>query len=215
MIKIIIVEDQNLVRTSFSLLLAGGNQMEVVAEASNGHELLSLIESGVKADLILSDIAMPEMDGIEMLNALRAKGNAIPVVLLSVLDDEQFSSKAFLAGANAYLSKSIELDELLFCIAQVRKGKRYFAAELSIRLLENYHQLFMKPLSNGTAGLNFVERELEVLKLVSEGLTNQEIAERLYLSKRTVEGIRQSLFERTGSKNSAMLIRYALTNGYL
>ncbi|RYE57498.1 MAG: response regulator transcription factor [Sphingobacteriales bacterium] len=215
MINVIIVENHAVIRASFSALLTSNSGITVTSAVSSAVELLSLLEGGAQADVVLSDIMMPGMDGIEMVTALRAKGNGIPVVLLSVLEEEKYASRAFLAGANAYLSKNVELDELIFCLTQVKKGKRYFASELCILLLERYHNHLIKISVENDNKLNFVERELSVLKLVSEGLTNQEIADRLFLSRRTVEGIRQTLLERTGSKNSVMLIRFAVMNGYV
>ena len=154
------------------------------------------------------------MDGITMITQLRAKNIDIPVIVLSMLEDEKHSSAAFRAGANAYLSKNINVDEVLFAISTVMKGNRYFASELVIQVLERYHKQigFSEDVHSK---ISFSDREISVMDLMAEGLTNQQIADLLFLSKRTVEGIRQSILEKTGAKNSAALIKYAILHGYI
>ncbi|TKC05408.1 response regulator transcription factor [Pedobacter polaris] len=215
MIKIILVEDHRLMLSSLTALLEKHEHIEVIAEVRNATELFALLESKPKVDLIISDILMPEMDGIKMIATLRGNGNEVPVILLSMLEDEKHSSAAFLAGANAYLSKNVEIDEVLFAINTVVNGKRYFSSELAISILERFHkQLSDKNVPNA-AKISFSDRDFSVLELIADGRTNQEIADHLFLSRRTVEGIRQSILDRTGVKNSAALIKYAILNGYI
>lgn len=215
MIKIVVVEDQKIILSSLGGLLDKHDNIQLVGEASNVEELLALLEKNQKVDLIISDVIMPKMDGITMLGVLKEKGIKIPVILLSILEDEKHSSAAFLAGAMGYLSKNIDVEELIFAIHTVTKGKRYFSTELCISILERYHsQLVKMPVKNANR-IAFSEREISVLKLIAEGWTNQEMADELFLSRRTVEGIRQGILERTGAKNTAALIKFAILNGYL
>ncbi len=215
MIRIILVENHKLMLSSLSALLDKFDNIEVVAEVIDAAALFLLLESKPKADLIISDVLMPEMDGIVIITELNKKGYHIPVILLSMLEDEKYSSAAFLAGANAYLSKSVEVEELMFAINTVIKGKRYFSAELGISILERYHKQLIGFNEEVSKKITFSARELSVLELIADGRTNQQMADQLFLSRRTVEGIRQSILDRTGAKNTAALIRYAIYNGHI
>lgn len=215
MIKIVLVENQKIMLSSLAALLDKYEQLKVVAEVTNAKELTAFLATKAKVDLIISDIVMPEIDGIEMIADLRANEINIPVLILSMLEDEKYSLAAFKAGANGYLSKNVEVEEMLFAINTVLRGKRYFASELAINILERYHKQligFKEPIINA---ITFSEREFSVMELIAEGLTNQQIADQLFLSRRTVEGIRQAILDKAGAKNSAALIKYAILNGYI
>ncbi|RZL39102.1 MAG: response regulator transcription factor [Pedobacter sp.] len=214
MIKIVIVENQQIMLSSLSALLGKYDHMKVIAEVTCATELFSLLANKPKVDLIITDIMMPDTDGITMIAQMREKNIDIPVIVLSMLEDEKHSASAFKAGANAYLSKNIDVDEVLFAINTVMKGNRYFASELAIQVLERYHkQIGLN--EDDQVKIVFSDREVSVMDLMAEGLTNQQIADLLFLSKRTVEGIRQSILEKTGAKNSAALIKYAILHGYI
>ena len=215
MIRIILVEDHKLMLSSLAALLDQTEHIEVVAQVASAEELFTTLNLYPKVDVVLSDILMPEMTGIEMIGELRSRGLNLPVILLSMLEEEKYSSAAFLAGANAYLSKNVELEELIFAIHTVLKGKRYFASELGISILEKYHKQLVGFSKETNQQLSFSEREMSVLGLIAEGKTNQEIADDLFLSRRTVEGIRQTILDRTGVKNTAALIKYAIFKGYI
>lgn len=215
MINIVIVEDQKITLSSLAALLNSFDHVEVVAEVASASALFELLKQKNKVDLILSDLLMPEMDGIAMITELKSKNIDIPVVLLSMLDEEKYSSAAFLAGAKGYLSKNVEIDELIFAINTVIKGNRYFEAELCIKILERYHTQLVNFQSNTSKTISLSDRELSVLELIAEGRTNQQMADQLFLSRRTVEGIRQGILERTGAKNTAALIKFAILNGLI
>lgn len=215
MINIILADDHNIIRTSLKVLIEKHEGIKVVAEVSDGLGVLELLEKGIKADIVLSDIVMPNLDGIGLVSKIKEGGYDIKVVVLSILDDEKYASNAFISGASAYLSKDIEEAELLFCLQHVMKGKRYLSSNLCIAILERFNtQLNMLSQKSGTE-INFSEREINVLKLIADGLTNQEIADKLYLSRRTVESQREALINKTGTKNSASLVRFAMRNGYV
>jgi len=214
MIKIILVDDHHLMRESLTALMDKYESVEVVADVANGRELLNLIDAGIQADIVLSDVLMPEMDGIEMIPLIRKKSKNIKIVLLSVLEDEKYASNAFIAGANAYLLKSVGADELMFCLQHVMKGHKYISSSLCISILERFNKQLVMLSPEQNKRLQFSERELSVLKLIGEGMTNQEMADRLFLSRRTVEGLRQALIDRTGCKNTAALVRFSILNGY-
>ncbi|MES2447202.1 MAG: response regulator transcription factor [Bacteroidota bacterium] len=214
MIRIVIVENQQIMLSSLAALLGKYENMKVIAEVTCANELFSLLDSKPKVDLIITDVMMPDTDGITMIAQLRNKNIDIPVIVLSMLEDEKHSTAAFRAGANAYLSKNIDVEEVLFAINTVMKGNRYFASELVIQVLERYHKQIGINEDDQTK-ISFSDREISVMDLMAEGLTNQQIADLLFLSKRTVEGIRQSILDKTGAKNSAALIKYAILHGYI
>ncbi|HUH17951.1 response regulator transcription factor [Albibacterium sp.] len=213
MLKIILAEDHNIVRNGIRALLESEGGIKVVGEATNGQKVLNIIAKEDHIDLVLADINMPVMDGIELIKNLKANYPKIRLVILSMLDNEKYVAQAFSEGACGYLLKSVSADELIFAIKHVSGGGRYLCSELSIKMLE---RLMHSPLSNQTVfedAIDFSSREIEVLNLIAEGLTNHEMSEKLFLSKRTIEGHRQSLIEKTGSRNTAALIRYAVLNG--
>ena len=215
MINIILADDHNIIRTSLKALIEKYEGIKVVAEVSDGSAVLELLEKGLKADIILSDILMPQLDGISLTSQIKTRGYETKVVVLSILDDEKYASNAFVSGAFAYLSKDIEEDELLFCLQHVMKGKRYLSSNLCISILERFNTQLNMLAQKSSNKINFTEREINVLTLISEGLTNQEIADKLYLSRRTVESQREALISKTGTKNSASLVRFAMINGYV
>ncbi|QBQ40816.1 response regulator transcription factor [Sphingobacterium psychroaquaticum] len=217
MIKIILADDHLLVRNGIKMLLDTDENIEVIAELDNGREVVDLLKGGVDCDMIISDISMPEMDGMELADRLRSDYPLIKLVLLSMLNDQAHLLQAFEKGASGYLVKNIDYEELLFAVKHVHKGGRYLCDELSQLLITYLREQPQYGLDN-TRALDQIEisdRELEVLHLIGEGFTNQEIADQLFLSKRTVEGHRQNLIDKTGAKNSASLIKYAAMRGLI
>lgn len=214
MLQIILAEDHNIVRNGIRILLDAEDEFNVIGEASNGKKVLELIKKADNVDLVITDINMPQMDGIELVKQLKFTNPSIRVIVLSMLDSEEFVSQAFKEGACGYLLKNISSDELIFAIKHVSAGHRYLCSELSIKLLERVmNSSTLAPLIDSS--IEFSSREIEVLNLIAEGLTNLEMSEKLFLSKRTIEGHRQSLIEKTGSRNTAALIRFAVLNGFV
>jgi len=212
MLKVILAEDHNIVRNGIKILLEAEEDIEVVGEATNGQEVLNFLDAGNAPDLILSDINMPLMDGIMLLETLKEQYPQTKVILLSMLDNEEYIIKAFREGASGYLLKSAGADELIFALRHVNSGNKYLSSELSLKMLDRMNST----VSSATLIRNDIEfstREIEVLQLIAQGLTNLEMSEKLFLSKRTIEGHRQNLIEKTGSKNTAALIRFAVLSG--
>jgi DNA-binding NarL/FixJ family response regulator len=215
MIRIILVENHKVMLASLAALLTQDTAIKVVGQVDNVAALFALLAEKPQVDLIISDILMPNVNGIEMIRLFKEKGIELPVILLSMLEDEKYSSEAFLAGADAYLTKNVEAEELIFAIKTVMKGKRYFAAELGINVLERYHRQLIGFGNKEVQNVSFSDRELGILELIAEGSTNQQMADQLFLSRRTVEGIRQSILDKTGAKNTAALIKFAIYHGYI
>lgn len=215
MLKIILAEDHVIVRNGIKLLLGAQPGVEVIAETKNGLEVLDLLHSGMQPDVVLTDINMPEMDGIELIKKLKTDFPSVKAIVLSMLDNEKYVAQAFLEGSYGYLLKNVNEDEMLFALKTVNNGTKYLCTELSQKLLDRFTQNLVQQSELANQRIDLSMREIEVLHLIAEGFTNQEMADKLFLSKRTVEGHRQMLIDKTGSKNTAALIRFAVVNGFL
>lgn len=213
MLNLILAEGHPIIRNGIRVLLEADQEINIIGEALNGLEVLDMIEAGDEADVILTDINMPKVDGISLIRQLKISHPEMQVVILSMLDDDKSISQAFAAGASGYLLKNISAQELVFSLKHVHSGAKYICSELAVRFLDKI--LYQIPPDYPALGLVFSTREIEVLQLVAEGLTNSEMSEKLFISKRTIEGHRQSLIEKIGVKNTAALIKYAVLNGII
>lgn len=210
MINILLVDDHNVVRNGIKNLLEKEPDIRIAGEATNGREVLQLLND-ITPDIILADMNMPEKNGLELAEKLHNENSPIKVVLLTMHDHQQYVNKAMKAGVWAYLLKNISSDELLFAIRQVYSGKKYLCTEISIRLLNQaLGSSFLQDEDTNAPAPAFSEREREVLRLIADGLTNQEIADKLFTSKRTVEGHRRTMIDNARVKNTAELIRFAM-----
>lgn len=214
MIKIVLADDHSIVRNGIRNLLEKESGIEVVGEAVNGGELLAMAASAAP-DIIVADMNMPVIGGIEVAEKLAALGNPAKVMLLTMHDHQPYINRAFRAGVWAYLFKNIGADELLFAVRHVYSGKRYLSNELSLRLLDHVVNGLPANIPDAKTEVAFTERELDILKYIADGYTNQEIADRLFTSKRTVEGHRLIMISKAGVRNTASLIKFALNNGVL
>lgn len=212
MIKVILVEDHLVVRNGIKLILDSSGEIEIISEARDGSELMSLLSDGLQPDVILSDINMPLMDGLEVTTYLSEKYPNIKVILLSMLNTVDQVIDAFGRGAKGYLVKNVGYNELIFAVKHVASGGRYVCDELTMLMLNILSSSSSSAILKKEVDmeLDLSEREIEVLQLISEGYTNMEIADKLFLSKRTVEGHRQSLITKVKVKNSAELIKFAV-----
>jgi len=217
MIKILLVEDHMVVRNGIKLLLESQDDFEVVGEASNGREALNFLYTHTSPDIVLTDISMEEMDGMELLQQLKEAYPDVKVVILSMLNQINYVIEAFEYGLAGYLVKNVGYNELLFALKHIATGGRYMSEEISRLLLEQVRsgQTYIQSSTVLQMDFDISERELEVLKLIAEGYTNIEIADKIFLSKRTVEGHRQNLIEKAGVKNTAHLVKFAFEHGIL
>lgn len=215
MLKLLLTEDHNVVRSGIKKLLEDDQTFTIVAEAINGAQALDHIRDSSPIDMVLTDINMPGMDGISLIAEIKNSDPQIKVVVLSGHDNEKYVAQAFQAGASGYLLKNAEAEELLFALKYISRGGRYLCAELSMLMLTKVLKRINGSISIPETSMEFSNREIEILELIADGLTNQEMSERLFISKRTVEGHRQSLTEKTGCRNTAALIRYAMTHDIL
>lgn len=212
-IKVFLVEDHNIVRNGIRTLLERQPDIEIVEEAETVSETLDKLRSGIAVDIIMSDINMPELSGIDLINLLKPEFPDIKVIMLTMLEHENYIKQTIAAGASGYLLKNIDVEQMLFAIRHVHGGGRYICSEVVFEMLKK--QLNSPAEIVPEKAVDLSQREEEVLHLIADGFTNQEIADKLFTSRRTVEGHRQNLLEKTGTKNTATLIRYAIRNGVI
>ncbi len=215
MVKILLVEDHSIVRNGIRMLLETDKDISVIGEATNGHEALAAVLLNPAVDIVLSDIDMPEMDGLTLLAKIQEINPNMKLMMLSMLDDDKYISQSFKHGASGYLLKKISADELIFSVKHVHNGNKYLCSELANKLLDRLLDFSSTARRRSELHGSYSKREIDVLKLIAEGLTNIEISEQLMISRRTIEGHRQSLIEKTGSKNTASLIKFALLRGLI
>ena len=215
MIRVFIVDDHTLIRDGLRTLLAADPLFEVVGEASNGQELLDQLPT-VAADVVLLDLNMPVLDGLATTHRLREEYPHLRILLLSMMTHERTIGEALAAGAHGYVLKNADKYEVVAALQGVASGKRFLCSEIGLGLLEKLLLQEPRPSVPGTSpGVHLTHREREILQLVASGLTNQEIADQLFTSKRTVESHRQNLLEKTGVRNTPALIKYAMEHGLL
>jgi two-component system, NarL family, response regulator DegU len=211
-IKLALVDDHNLFRKGLISMMSGIEDFEVIIEATNGKEFLEnpLLN---QVDLVLLDIEMPELDGIKVTEALRKSGNnEIKIIIISMHDEDQFVLHLMETGANGYLLKDSDPDEVETAIRKCIETGNYFSDFLSSIMLK---KMKMKPIQNKKIfnyKTDLSVRELEILTLICSGITTNEIGKRIHISPRTVEGHRLRIIEKLGVKNTAGLVAYAIKN---
>ena len=215
MIRVFIVDDHTLIRDGLRTLLAADPLFEVVGEASNGQALLDQLPT-VAADVVLLDLNMPVLDGLATTHRLREEYPHLRILLLSMMTHERTIGEALAAGAHGYVLKNADKYEVVAALQGVAAGKRFLCSEIGLGLLEKLLLQEPRPPALGTSpGVSLTHREREILQLVASGLTNQEIADQLFTSKRTVESHRQNLLEKTGARNTPALVKYAMEHDLL
>jgi DNA-binding NarL/FixJ family response regulator len=205
-IRIIIVDDHQLFRNGLKILLNAIPEFEVTGEASNGEEFLKILRD-TRAEIALMDINMPEMDGIEATRKGLKICPDLDIIALSMYGEEEYYNKMVDAGAKGFVLKDSDISEVKEAILTVRKGGSYFSQELLYHVIQK-----IKHRENESKSANLSKREKEILLKICEGLSNQEIAETLFISKRTVDKHRANLLGKTNSKNTASLILFAIKN---
>ena len=210
--KIVLADDHVLIRQGLKRLVEENKSLEVVGEAGDGLELLDVLDQ-VIPDLILLDISMPNLRGIEVINEAQRLCPKVKILMITMHKSEQYFLCAMSAGADGYLLKEDSDSELLNAIDVVMHGDIYIsphlAEEFTDEVIRAYREKGVFPCDTLT------NREIEVLKLVAEGLTSKEIAELLSISIRTVEHHRANLLKKLNLKNTADLIKHAIQNGFI
>lgn len=205
--QIILVDDHTLFRNGLRILLNNQQEYTVCAEAANGEEFLELLDKQ-EPDLVLLDIDMPVMDGIEAANRALKKYPELKIITLSMYGEEDYYYKMVDAGVKGFLLKNSDINEVKAAMQTVLEGGSYFSSELLQNLVSSLRSKSQQHEKQNVLS----ERETEILILICQGFSNQEIADQLFISKRTVDKHRSNILEKSESKNTAQLVMYAIKN---
>lgn len=214
-IRILIADDHNIVRTGLKLLLRSAKDFSIVGEASNGEEVLSLVRK-CNPDVAILDISMPKLNGIEATRRIRQDDSSTKILILTIYENEEYVYQMLHAGANGYVLKNANKEELLNAVRTVAAGDRFFSPGISDLMIDEFikragQQEKKKDKGNDT----LTKREEEILRYIAGGLTNLQIAEKLFLSVRTVDTHRTNLMHKLDIHDTAGLVRYAIESGML
>jgi DNA-binding NarL/FixJ family response regulator len=208
-IKLMLVDDHNIFREGLRVVLTQNSKYEIVGEAENGRHFLEKLET-TQPDVVLMDISMPEMDGIEATQKAREIYNNLNVIALTSFGDEIYYYKMIEAGVKGFVIKKSSSHELENAITAIMNGDNYFSQELLKNIIITLGD--RKKAESNKGLVHFTRRELEILKYVCNGYSNQEISNLLNLSLRTVETHKSNILGKTGTKNTVNLIMYAMKN---
>lgn len=213
-IRLFIVDDHKIIRVGLRGMLEREKDIQIVGEADKAEELLTLLEKD-PADVILMDIDLGEINGIQATATVKSKFPSVHVLGLTMHEEPDFIVKMLEAGASGYLLKNAGRDELLSAIRAVAKGDSYFSQRVSSTLLQlvTSKKAQAQPARGSHPQTPLSERELEVLRLIAQEHSNGEIADKLFISIRTVDTHRRNLLEKLGLRNTAGLVKYAIEKG--
>ena len=209
-IRVIIADDHEIFRDGLRIMLQKQPEIELVAEAGDGLELVDHVKR-LQPDIVISDVKMPRMDGAAATRHLAEHYPNIGIIALTMFDEEDLIIDMLEAGAKGYLLKNADKHEIVEAIKSVYDHQPYYCRHTSHRLAEmvakskfNPHKQVVKP--------DFSERELEIIRHICDGLTSKQIGEKIFLSVRTIEGLRMKILEKMDVKNTAGIIIYAIKN---
>ncbi len=208
-LRIILADDHHLFRDGIKSLLMDEESIEIVGEVSNGEELIELLTKA-SAELIISDISMPKMNGIEACRIVKQDFPDIKFLILSMHNNEEFIKEAISVGANGYLPKDICREELLKGIFAIKNGQDYFSEEVSKTIMQSF--IYKVKHEDDKKEECLTKREIEILKYVSEGYINKEIADLLNISIRTVDSHKNNIMNKLKLKSSIDMVKYAIKN---
>jgi DNA-binding NarL/FixJ family response regulator len=208
-LKLIVVDDHEFFRRGLVLVLSRLKYVDVVGEASNGTEFLSLIDT-CNADIVLMDISMPGMNGVEATRLALEKCPGLKIIALSSHEDESHLEAMIDAGTKGFMLKNIDKDTLDHALQVVAQDKPFFSEEFMPFFAKKYFGEKTQPINN-----QITKREMEVLQLIASGFSNQEIADKLFISLRTVTNHRAALYQKTGTNNTAGLLALGIKNNWV
>jgi len=209
-IKVAIADDHKIFRDGIKMALSGKEFLKIIWEAEDGKDLIHKMKIKLP-DVLLMDIRMPEMDGINAISILRKEYEAVKIIVLTMYDDQEMIARMMEMGANAYLTKTTDPEEIYNAILTCMNDDYYFnellnkAVLLKLQQKKNTRQFYPNPVT-------FNEKEISILKLIAQDKTTEEISKEVYLSPRTIETIRQNMKTKVGAKTIAGLIMYGMRN---
>lgn len=212
-LRIVLADDHTVVRSGLRALLERNTNFEIVGEAENGRDVVALCAS-LRPDIVLMDVGMPLLNGIEATSALLKESPSTGVVMLSMYSDEAYVMRSLKAGARGYLLKDTVAPDLVAAIQAVSSGRSFFSPSIRQLLAEDYVRVLRQKGAVDSYEL-LSPREREILQLLAEGKTNKEVAARLFISPYTVETHRGNILEKLGLHNAAELILYAVRKGII
>jgi DNA-binding NarL/FixJ family response regulator len=207
------VDDHTILREGVRALLAGEPEIVVVGEAADGQEAVDKVEA-LRPDIVLMDMVMPRMNGLEATARIRQRHSDVKVLILSMYDDDEYVQQVIQAGASGYLLKGMAADDLVLAIREVYGGSSFLNPAVAAKLIEDYVRCVRGDEAGGREE-PLTGREREVLKLIAEGNTNQEIADVLCLSRKTVESHRANIMRKLDLHDVTELVKYALRTGLI
>ncbi|MCB9335605.1 MAG: response regulator transcription factor [Flavobacteriales bacterium] len=212
-IKTLLVDDHKIVRDGIKMILNSAPNIEVTAEASNGVDALKYLENNNNIDVVLMDISMTELNGVDATEIIKKLYSKINILALTMHSEESYISKMMNAGALGYVLKDISSENLIDAVKTVAEGKNYYCNSVSNTIISKLLNPSNSNKHQKTSILS--KREISVLKEVTKGISNIEIAKVLEISNRTVETHRRNILKKLGLKNTAEMITYAIKNGYV
>lgn len=211
MIRVVIIEDLPIILEGIKLLINNVDDFEIVGEFPNGKAFVDTILS-IEADIILTDINMPVMDGITATKLAMSLRPELKIIALSMYNDRKFYYEMITAGAKGFVLKQAPARDLEFAIREVFNGGNYFSPDLLRTVIIEMQGIEKELIKEKKELLKLSERETEILEFLCQGFTNQELADKLFVSLRTIETIKSRLMKKTNSKNNAGLIIWAIKN---
>lgn len=211
-VGVLLVDDHAIVREGLRLVLAAEPDIDVIGEAGDGRQALDMVER-LKPDVVVMDIAMPNLNGLEATTQIRRRFPQVHVVILTMHENELYFTQIIKAGATGCVLKRSMGRELVTAIQAAARGENYFSPTVATRVFQHYQMLLQHPASKSDEPLT--EREREILQLIAEGNTNREIAEMLTLSIKTVQAHRSNMMDKLGVHDRTDLVKYAIRVGMI
>ncbi len=213
-IQILIVDDHQIIIDGIKSLLAKMSNLAVVAEANNGKDAIEVLNK-IKVDIVLLDIEMPGINGWDTAKIITSRFPHTKVIALTSYSEKAIIKKMLNAGASGYILKNIKKETLIEAITVVHRGERYFSTEISLALLKPSAEESIPQKQISSSGHSLSPREIEILKLIAAGLSNNEIGEKLFISHKTVNAHRENIMKKLNLHNIAGLVRFAIDNGLI
>ena len=213
-IKIMLVDDHQIVIDGLKSLLTEIKNIVIVAEANNGKDAIDVL-SKTPVDVVLMDIEMPVMNGLDSTKIITSRYPPTKVIALTTFSENAIVKKMLNAGASGYILKNIKTETLLEAIITVHSGEKYFSSEISLVLLKPSTEEIILPKKQNSSVNLLSSREIEILKLIAEGLSNSETAEKLFISPKTVKAHRENIMKKLDLHNVVELVRCAIDNGLI
>lgn len=214
-IKILIVDDHEVVRDGLKNILLSLKDVAIAGEAANGEDSITMYES-LKPDLVIMDISMPGMNGIEATRVIKENDPNAKILILTMHDNQEYLNQIIRSGAKGFVLKNTDKEELLDAVRTVAGGENFFSKDISKLIIDNYIRSAKETDKvEGYKEVPLTKREIEILKFIAEGNSNQEIANKLYISYNTVDTHRKNIMHKLSIKNTAGLVRYAIEKGLI